>query len=302
MKMARTGCLLAMLASTNSPAELLPRGMYDGVALVYDSDLDVTWVADANLAGTLAGNDGLRDWEAARAWAAGLTIAGLSDWRLPRIAQPDPSCANQEASFTGFPIQGNGLGCTGSEMGHLYYVSGITHETPGPFLNVPPRPYGHWSGTEFAPAPASAWAFSFGSGGQGAFEKGSLGRAWAVRSGDVAVDAVAVRCHIETDRLLYTVGDTLTLGSYQLVNPGAESVAVELKAWMVTPLNVLTITNVGADGAAVLPPGLDIELGPIAIFTVSAGMPSGVYTIGCRLLDPVTGAELAVEQHAFEVR
>lgn len=187
MKAARTCSLvLALLASASSPAELLPRGVHDGIALVYDSDLDVTWVADANLAGTLAGDDGLRGWEAARAWAEGLTIAGLSDWRLPRTAQPDLSCANQGGSFAGFPAQGNGLGCTGSEMGHLYNASGITSETPGPFTNVPPRPHGHWSETEFEPAPASAWAFSFGSGGQGAFEKDALGRAWAVRSGDVA--------------------------------------------------------------------------------------------------------------------
>ena len=92
MNMARTCCLLAVLTSTSSHAELLPRGVYDGVALVYDSDLNLTWVADANLAGTLASDDGLRNWEAAQAWVKGLKIAGLTDWRLPRTAQPDPSC------------------------------------------------------------------------------------------------------------------------------------------------------------------------------------------------------------------
>ena len=48
-----------------------------GVFLAYyDTVLDITWAADANING--------RDiWSNQIAWAAGLTLGGVSGWRLP---------------------------------------------------------------------------------------------------------------------------------------------------------------------------------------------------------------------------
>jgi len=170
------------------------------VNLIYDPDLDITWVSDANLAQTSGfDGDGRMTWSAANAWAAGLTIGGMSGWRLPTTTQPDASCDSQFDGGT-FGNQGFGTGCTGSEMGHLFYnelggnagesVLNQTGDTDQEkanlalFSNV--QAYFYWSGTEFAPNTSSAWDFHFGLGNQGAVNKFNDSFAWAVRSGDVS--------------------------------------------------------------------------------------------------------------------
>jgi len=148
----------------------------------YDDDLNITWAANANI-------NGLMTWSAANAWAAGLTIGGFSDWRLPTTTQPDASCSNQN-TFGGSVLQGFGAGCTGSEMGHLFNVESITAADPGVFNNVHPLFY--LSGTEFAFSAGGAWNFNFidfGGGSQNADFKGLNRLAWAVHSGDVSAPA-----------------------------------------------------------------------------------------------------------------
>jgi hypothetical protein len=43
----------------------------------YDDVADLTWLANANAAGSTM------DWAAANAWAAGLNVNGVTGWRLP---------------------------------------------------------------------------------------------------------------------------------------------------------------------------------------------------------------------------
>jgi len=105
----------------------------------YDSDLDITWAANANINGRM-------NWNDANTWVAGLTIDSVGGWRLPTTMQPDASCSDQTGDV---PPQGFGTGCTGSEMGHLFNVESITAAASGVFSNVQPLFY--WSGTEFAP-------------------------------------------------------------------------------------------------------------------------------------------------------
>ena len=76
----------------------------------YDTDLDITWLRDANV-------NGLMDWVTAVAWADGYSFGGYNDWRLP-------------TSDTCY-----GAGCTGSEMGHLWYVE-LGNPVGGPFANT----------------------------------------------------------------------------------------------------------------------------------------------------------------------
>ncbi len=54
------------------------------VNLIYDDDYDITWVGHGNLA-KLSGfdDDGIMNWDTARAWNDGLTIGGFEGWRLP---------------------------------------------------------------------------------------------------------------------------------------------------------------------------------------------------------------------------
>lgn len=155
-----------LLTATGTQAALQSRL---GGQAVYDTDLNLTWLANANA-------NGLMNWSQANTWASGLTVGGFSGWRLPTS---DTSCS--------------GYNCTGSEMGHLFYnelggVAGqsitVAHNANyGLFQNV--QYISYWSGTEYAPDTRNAWVFYPGNGGQYAGDKGSYLYAWAVRPGDV---------------------------------------------------------------------------------------------------------------------
>jgi hypothetical protein len=192
------GIAAAFGATGGADAALLSRV---GGQAYYDTVLNVTWVANANLSATNTfglpqiANDALyvsgyvrvngqMDWDTAKTWVAAMNGAGylgLGNWRLPDTTQPDPSC-NGQLVYSGFPYQGYGPGCTGSEMGHLYNVSGITPLAPGPFANV--QGWYYWSGVEYVVAPASAWTFSFGDGNQYTSAKSNKQNTWPVTPGD----------------------------------------------------------------------------------------------------------------------
>lgn len=139
----------------------------------YDDVADLTWLADAN------------------AWAAGLDIDGVTGWRLPDTLQPDPTCSLQSGGVS------SGSGCTGSEMGNLFYnVLGGTAGTSiatthnanyDLFSDIQADLY--WSGSEFSLATDDAWDSVFYNGNQTANLKASEFSAWAVRSGDVAAQS-----------------------------------------------------------------------------------------------------------------
>jgi len=141
-------------------------GLIDkGGGLIYDNDLNITWLQDANYAMTSGYDaDGKMDWNSAKTWAENLNYQGYTDWRLPT---------------TDTPCSGNN--CTGSEMGHLFYEEGITSSNQGPFINVQSSTT-YWSGTEYNSE--NAWRFSFYSGTQDTIGKNYNRYAWAVRDGD----------------------------------------------------------------------------------------------------------------------
>jgi hypothetical protein len=181
------GLLAGLFFVRDAQATLIDRGS----GLIYDTVLDITWVQDANLCVTL-GNcvssiTGAMTWDDANAWATNLIYQGFDDWRLPTTTQPDPTCSNQ-LSVGGFPDQGFGSNCTGSEMGDMYYnnLGGTAGDNlisnQGLFTSVGSH---YWSGTEFAPNPVAAWFFVFGDGGQTGVNKDVAFFAWAVRDGDV---------------------------------------------------------------------------------------------------------------------
>ena len=187
-----------------------------GGQAVYDSDLDITWIANANLAITnqfglslsgavnddtpnTIGSTGRMTWNNAQAWIAGMNAAnylGFNDWRLPTTSSIDPSCSNQDTDF-GYS---DGDNCTGSEMGHLFYnelggSAGQSIATSGDpdlalFSNIQtslPANNPYWSSEATfynQPIPTSAWDFFFIAGSQGLGSKTNNIFAWPVRSGD----------------------------------------------------------------------------------------------------------------------
>ena len=125
--------------------------------------------------------------------AAGLNVGGFTDWRLPTTLQLDATCSNSNDAGSPYGVQSYAYGCTGSELGHLFYqeiaaaegssiLTGKTMELDK-FTTI--QDYIYWSGTEYAPLPVKAWYFYTSSGYQGINPKDSNLYAWAVRSGDV---------------------------------------------------------------------------------------------------------------------
>lgn len=149
--------VITVLLSVTKPPEASPIDRGNG--LIYDTDLNITWLQDANYSGSTM------TWDEANYWAANLIFQGFDDWRLPY----SDSCS--------------GSGCSGSEMGHLYSLDGISSDSPGLFMNV--KPFMYWSLTEYSQDTTQSWRYSFKYGTQGTSDKTLTRYAWAVRDGDV---------------------------------------------------------------------------------------------------------------------
>lgn len=188
-----------LVLSTSANAALIER--LGGLAY-YDDVNNLTWLADANAAGTTM------TWDAANAWAAGLDVAGVTGWRLADTIQPDASCGSQGGG------ESWGYGCTGSELGNLFYnvLGGVagssittTHNADyNLFNNVQSSLY--WSATEYAPNTSNAWYFGMTNGYQGGGGKSSPGYAWAVQSGDVSAVPVPAAVWLFGSGLIGLIG------------------------------------------------------------------------------------------------
>ena len=149
----------------NAHALLIDRG----AGLIYDTEQNITWLQDTNLAGS-----GMI-WTDALDWADQLVFAAHTDWRLP----------TSPATAQGFINEG--------EMGFLYYTelgnpAGGPLSNTGPFVNFPPLAVAiFW--LDATPLHAgSAWNFEFGANGgfQNASSRdGNFWFAWTVHDGDV---------------------------------------------------------------------------------------------------------------------
>jgi hypothetical protein len=153
-------CVLPTIVS----AALIDRGG----GLIYDDDLDITWLADANYAMTSGyDSDGMMTWSNAITWAGQLQYSGHDNWRLPSALNQDDSspCASGE--------------CDDSEMGHLYFIelSGLrgigtlpTNDPDFALFNNTIQEGLYWSSTIFTDDPQFqnyAWQFQFDRGTQG---------------------------------------------------------------------------------------------------------------------------------------
>jgi hypothetical protein len=184
-----------------------------GGQVVNDTDLNITWLANANLTATntfglatgvnlgsvnaiadsIINSNGTMTWGGALTWINAMNAAnylGYNDWRLPITPRSDTSCTYGLFGDT------TGYNCTGSEMGHLYYteLGGLAHQSIatthntnyGLFQNLSvPGPA--WSSTEYPPCTGCAWGFDFSGGDQyGSGVNNSYYHAMAVRTGQVA--------------------------------------------------------------------------------------------------------------------
>ena len=201
---------------------------------VYDDVRGISWDQDANAVKTLCdaadpiwtsfvpssgralaticASDGDLWWSEAVEWVAHLNAnnyKGFTNWRLPEVTQPDPTCSDQS---TDDPPQGFGYRCTGSELGHLFNApapAGLENPNelddncnPDCFVNTAPfvntREDIYRSGTDFAPDPTEAWEFNTRSGRQSAWPKTADAPAtryvWVVRPGALSPPRGSTTC------------------------------------------------------------------------------------------------------------
>ena len=99
--------------------------LYDrGNGLIYDDELDITWLQDANYAATqyaatggLEGDaDGRMTWTDANEWADNLSYGGYDDWRLPTAGNAPVKLYN----------------VTTGELGHMFYNNLRLFDPPDP--------------------------------------------------------------------------------------------------------------------------------------------------------------------------
>ncbi|MDH5191278.1 MAG: VPLPA-CTERM sorting domain-containing protein [Gammaproteobacteria bacterium] len=190
--------LLFSLVGFSSLADAALVSRLGGLAY-YDTEADLTWLADANAAAgsvydTYDPGSGKMIWADANAWAASLNVNGVTGWRLPSTVQPDSSCDSQYDAGT-FGLQSYGYNCTGSEMGNLIYnvLGGVaatsittTHNANYDlFSNI--QHWAYWSATEYAPDSTQAFLYGTRINNQawGLKTENQL-NAWAVYSGDVS--------------------------------------------------------------------------------------------------------------------
>ncbi len=216
MTPTKTLLTLSLLIGVNiSTAEA---ALYDrGGGLIYDSDLNLTWLQDANYAKT-SGFDinGRMDWKSAVDWADKLVYGGYSDWRLPTIAPINSSGFQYGYSYNGTTDSSYNIVSKNSELAYMFYVElhnpahYLNNDAQWPNGQLNPDWTGHvsasfqdaahgnavdsfinlqsdtyWTGLEYAPDPSTAWVLSAWDGFQDINRKYYSLFAWAVRSGDV---------------------------------------------------------------------------------------------------------------------
>jgi hypothetical protein len=208
-------CFNVVLGSNSAGAALVPQL---GGAVVYDTDLDISLVADANLvlsnlfgltpgiypihpddSTTLYGGSittfGGMSYSGALYYIDAMNAAnylGFNDWRLPATLVPDAGC-------TGVALS-TGFGCTGSELGHLFHVelgatAGTSVLTTGDptevakFSNLlnASSSSGYWSGMDYNSDPNFAYFFRYDSGQQAGVSKNTPIGVWAVRDGSSVI-------------------------------------------------------------------------------------------------------------------
>lgn len=167
---------------------------------VYDTDINVTWLANANLAATNTfgvsdiDSQGYMNWYKAQSWIEAMNQAnylGFNDWRLPNTSD--------ECSVTTFI-------CEKNEMSHLRnneiissyspHIDFITATKVGAFTNIQdditaPRNHAYlpsyWTNTSVSTNQSLAYDYVIYNDHQHAYLKiAHWSHVWAVRTGDVA--------------------------------------------------------------------------------------------------------------------
>jgi hypothetical protein len=191
-------------AAIDSHAALQGRDL-DGNAATfeayYDTNLNITWDANANQLGFDGyANDGRLTWAAANALLPTVSLyGGPVGWRLPKVLPSTTSgdynvtFANDGTTDRGYAQQNVGWG-TASEMGNLFYVtlgnSRLALTNTGPFTGLSADDY--WNTPSFTGLTTAAFFFNTGIGLQDLASTSFTYKSWLVRDGDIGAAVTAV--------------------------------------------------------------------------------------------------------------
>lgn len=200
---------ISALLSGTAQASLIDRGN----GLIYDSDLNITWLQNANLAQTSAYDaDGRMTWADAKAWAAQLSFAGFNDWRLPALTS-NTVCVGSD--------------CSNSELAHLFYgelggqaeadLNSHHNAAFALFSNVQSSVYWLQDDLVIAPGVALGWGFVNGegvlSGYQNLYNQSSQFHAWAVHAGDIGGELNSQPVPLPAAGWLFVAGLSALIGT-----------------------------------------------------------------------------------------
>lgn len=186
----------------------------NGAEAYYDTVLNITWLANANLGkgtvyDTAEDGNGAVNWADANALATGLSEGGVTGWRLPKASPVNGTSwqyYNANDWWTGSGDQSYNIISPNSELAHMFHVTlgnksivdtegndqegwGVTNT--GPFNNLSTG-NAYWFGTTFDQYAGDpryteprAWLFYLDFGSQGQAKQTNLLYAWAVHDGDI---------------------------------------------------------------------------------------------------------------------
>jgi hypothetical protein len=194
-----TSVVLFVVTSCASPLASAALVSRLGGQAYFDTDLDITWLADANLAASntfgVSGisSAGTMNWYVAENWIAAVNTnnyLGYNDWRLPATGPVNGVAMNYGFSYNGTTDLGANIsapgtlygGSKGSELAYLFFNElgnssscdpvlstasvcanqqpPLTYINAGPFSNL--QNYIYWSGTECGADCAFIFDFPYG--------------------------------------------------------------------------------------------------------------------------------------------
>lgn len=130
-----------------------------------------------------------------------------------------------------------------------------------------------------------------------------LGSDDAGRIDNVILEGSGAVCDVQLSQAIYHNGDQAIAQVWRFANQDTSPLAIELKPWFEVPgIAPISVLRVGADGSVVLPAGFNQNIGPATFFTVMPSTPRGTYAFSCRMVNPVTGAELTQDLNSFEIQ
>lgn len=120
---------------------------------------------------------------------------------------------------------------------------------------------------------------------------------------NVVLEGFGAVCDIQLNQATYHNGDQVIAQVLRFGNQDTASLAIELKLWFEVPgVAPISVLRVGADGSVVFPAGFNQNIGPTTFFTVMPATPRGIYAFSCRMVSPVTGAQLTQDLNPFEIQ